>query len=65
MTGKIKSFSPAHGYGFIECNGKDIFFHILDFKGDTPSVGTKVWFETYESRKGLRAKNIREIKHGE
>jgi len=66
MTGRIKSFSRAHGYGFIEFDGKDIFFHILDYKGQgTPSVGTTVWFETYESRKGLRAKNIREIKHGE
>lgn len=65
MTGKIKSFSRAHGYGFLTSEGKDIFFHILDFKGDTPTVGTTVWFETYESKKGLRAKNIKEIKHGE
>lgn len=26
MTGAIKSYSPTHGYGFIQAGNEDVFF---------------------------------------
>ena len=63
MKGQIKSFSPKHGYGFISADdGKEYFFHILQWKGtDHPEIGTWVLFSTIETRKGIRAKNVRRL----
>ena len=57
MIGKIKSFSRMNGYGFVETDKGDIFFHILDCK-TKPEVGQEVEFDIVESPKGLRAINV-------
>lgn len=66
MTGRIKSFSRSHGYGFIECEGQDIFFHATEWKSVIfPREGTEVEFDTRDTRKGVRALNIRRLDDGE
>lgn len=63
MKGRIKSFSPKHGYGFIMAdNGNEYFFHVLQWQGhEQPQPGMMVLFTTIETRKGTRAKNVRSI----
>ena len=63
MKGQIKSFNPKHGYGFITAeDGEEYFFHILQFKGvDKPQAGMWVLFSIIETKKGMRAKNVRRI----
>ena len=61
MTGKIKSFSPAHGYGFIDA-GKDIYFHRQQWLSEgLPMVGQDVFFLLKKTDKGLRAFKIRRL----
>ena len=64
MTGKIKSFSPQHGYGFITSETDEIFFfHATEWKPlSKPLRGMAVEFEPAITEKGSRAKNIRRIK---
>lgn len=65
MTGKIKSFSRSHGYGFVEAGREDVFFHIIDWnEKDDPVIGEDVDFMWLESEKGLRAIRIRRLRHG-
>lgn len=62
MKGQIKSFSPKHGYGFIAAEGQEYFFHTLQWKGDErPQAGMWVLFSIIETKKGLRAKNVRRL----
>ena len=57
MKGKIKSFSPEHGYGFIEDN---VYFHVKNWNLRLPPVvGMKVTYEIEETEKGKRAIDIR------
>ena len=65
MTGKIKSFSRTHGYGFVQAGREDVFFHIIDWcEKDDPKVGEDVDFMWLESEKGLRATKIRRLRNG-
>ena len=61
-NGKVKWFSGAKGYGFIEVEGqKDVFVHYSAIKREgyrTLSEGQIVQFELIESPKGLRAVNV-------
>lgn len=62
MTGTIKRLTDR-GFGFITPEGgdKDIFFHSSALVGVTfpeLQVGEKVSFETEDSEKGPRAKNV-------
>ncbi len=62
MTGTIKRVTDK-GFGFITPDGgdKDLFFHSSALVGVTFTelqVGDKVTFETEDSDKGPRAKNV-------
>lgn len=53
MTGAIKSYSPTHGYGFIQAGNEDVFFHITEWQGDSdPVAGEEVDFVPSETSKG-------------
>ena len=66
VTGKVKWFSDAKGYGFIESgnevdNGKDIFVHYSEITKDgykTLAQGQTVEFELSDSPRGLQARNV-------
>ncbi|MBI4262509.1 cold shock domain-containing protein [Candidatus Uhrbacteria bacterium] len=62
MTGTIKRVTDK-GFGFITPDGgdKDLFFHSSALVGVTfpeLKVGDKVSFDTEDSDKGPRAKNV-------
>lgn len=62
--GKLKTYDPVKGYGFITREiGKDVFVYFDDFAGvDGDSgaiVGSFVQFNIVDSPKGPRAKNVR------
>ena len=64
MTGKVKSFDTAKGYGFITCEGyeKDIFAHYTQIQMEgfkNLEVGQEVEFDIVWTDKGYQAKNIR------
>lgn len=57
MKGKIKSYSPKHGYGFIDDN---VYFHVKNWNLRLPPVvGMEVTYEIEETEKGKRAVDIR------
>ena len=59
MTGIITSYSPKHGYGFID---NDIYFHIKNWNLRQPPVAAmKVTFDIEKTEKGKRAVNIRNV----
>ena len=62
MKGTIKRLTDK-GFGFITPEGqdKDVFFHssaLVDVMFDDLRVGDMVNFETEDSEKGPRAKNV-------
>jgi len=59
--GTIKSFNADKGWGFIECNGADVFVHIKDCQGGQPQTGDMVAFdqEPSASKPGqMKASNV-------
>ena len=65
MEGTVKSFNHKRGYGFIDHNGQDVFFHYTDlvmegYRKVRPNK--KVTFDIIESPGGLRATNIKIVK---
>jgi len=63
--GKVKWFNEKKGFGFIEQdNGQDLFVHHTAIAGEgfkTLSEGQRVSFETEETPKGPKAKNVKII----
>ena len=65
-AGKVKWFSDAKGYGFIQRTdesvaGKDIFVHYSEIVRDgykSLNTGQDVQFGLTETPKGLQAKNV-------
>jgi cold shock protein len=62
MIGKVKWFSYAKGYGFIERNdGPDVLVHYSAILGEgyrTLAEGDSVEFEIVQGLKGLQAANV-------
>lgn len=63
-TGRVKWFSQAKGYGFIQReDGEDgdVFVHYSSIEGDgyrTLNEGDRVEFDLQEEAKGLKARNV-------
>jgi CspA family cold shock protein len=62
ITGTVKWFNEAKGYGFIEQeSGPDVFAHFSAIQGGgfkTLAEGQKVEFEITQGEKGPQATNI-------
>lgn len=62
QVGRVRWFSGAKGYGFIECeDGQDVFVHFSAIQGDgykTLEEGQKVQFEIVPGEKGPQAKDV-------
>lgn len=62
QSGKVKWFSNAKGYGFIEQEGgQDVFVHFSAIQGNgfkTLEQGEKVQFEVIQGQKGPQAANV-------
>ncbi len=62
ITGKVKWFNNAKGYGFIEQpNSADIFVHYSAIEGDgfkTLQEGQDVEFEVIQGPKGPQAEKV-------
>lgn len=62
VKGKLKWFSKAKGYGFIESNGIDYFVHCSEIKNDEFLEGDDVEFSIKQTNKGFSAINVTKIK---
>ena len=62
VTGKVKWFNEAKGYGFIEReSGGDVFAHFSAIQGTgfkTLSEGQTVEFTVTQGQKGPQAENV-------
>ena len=65
ITGKVKWFNNAKGYGFIEREGgSDVFVHYSNIAGSgyrSLAEGQRVEFEVGPGRKGPEALNVNAI----
>ncbi len=65
VTGQVKWFNNAKGYGFIgRDSGSDVFVHYSAITGDgyrTLQEGETVEFEIVEGQKGPQAANVIKI----
>jgi len=61
-VGKVKWFSNAKGYGFIEReNGEDVFVHFSALQGEgfkSLDEGQQVQFDVVQGDKGPQAANV-------
>jgi superfamily II DNA/RNA helicase len=64
LTGTVKSFHPARGYGFIARRGAaDVFVHAssLGWRHGTLEAGQRVRFEVAPGRRGQQAVNVQPV----
>jgi len=64
-VGKVKWFSNAKGYGFIEReNGEDVFVHFSALQGEgfkSLDEGQQVQFDVVQGEKGPQAANVTKL----
>ena len=60
MTGTVKFFNAAKGYGFItnDATGQDIFIHATSLNGENLIEGDKVEYFEEEGEKGTVAAQV-------
>ncbi|MEK9740561.1 MAG: cold shock domain-containing protein [Flavobacteriaceae bacterium] len=60
MTGTVKFFNQAKGFGFItdDNSGEDVFVHISALNGLTLTEGAKVNYVEVEGKRGKQASDI-------
>jgi len=60
MTGTVKFFNQAKGFGFItdDDTGEDVFVHISALNGLTLTEGAKVNYVEVEGKRGKQASDI-------
>lgn len=61
-TGVIKFYSEKSGYGFIEWEGEDAFFHVSEIQDESAAAlvpGEQVEFETQDGDKGPIAVSVK------
>ncbi|ROS05256.1 CspA family cold shock protein [Sinobacterium caligoides] len=66
VTGTVKWFNDAKGFGFIERDGseQDIFVHFRSIQGDgyrSLNQGQEVEFKLQQGPKGLQAEEVSKI----
>jgi CspA family cold shock protein len=65
VTGTVKFFNAARGYGFISRpQGEDLFVHSSNIRGDgaqSLTEGQRVQFDVLPGRKGHEAQNVRPV----
>ena len=65
LTGKVKWFNDAKGYGFLErADGEDVFVHYSAIQGTgfrSLSEGQEVEFEVVDGPKGKQAANVTKV----
>ena len=63
ITGRLKTFFPNKGFGFItpDGGGEDIFVHVSGLLGPSPALreGQQLAFDVEQTAKGPRAINVR------
>eukprot|EP00933_Yihiella_yeosuensis_P051627 TRINITY_DN495_c0_g2_i1.p1 TRINITY_DN495_c0_g2~~TRINITY_DN495_c0_g2_i1.p1 ORF type:complete len:207 (-),score=80.16 TRINITY_DN495_c0_g2_i1:172-792(-) len=62
LTGTVKSFNPHKGWGFVECNGQDMFLNKKECKGVCVSKGDQVQFTVQQTEKGSAAADVTSLK---
>ena len=62
LTGNVKWFNDAKGYGFIQCDGgADVFVHYRAIRGEghrTLAEGQQVEYTQITGDKGLQAEDV-------
>ena len=63
MTGTVKFFNGAKGYGFItnDETSEDIFVHVTSLDGLRINEGDKVEYSEEDGKKGKVAANVKVI----
>lgn len=66
LTGTVKWFNDAKGFGFIapDDGSKDLFAHFREIQGEnfkTLAENQRVQFEVTQGAKGPQASNIRDV----
>ena len=63
-TGKIVAFDVFRGWGWVESNGENHFFHVKNSPGFAPALGLEVEFETaapFRLEQRDQAVNLRKV----